>query len=466
MKRTDDIKSMHWDITKQCNLRCRHCYNADKYFNNDSLQFVETEMTLDECLSVVDKLQEDGFRHLHFLGGEPLASPYLFEVIERAKEYNMIVSINSNAILLDNKMQQRLIDLKVDQFAASLDGCTAEINDYIRGGGTFDLLYNNVKQLNGKIAEQASELQTLIVFTLTKANSEHIKMLPQIASELGVGLITLTTFIESGNGNSNKGEFNCDIGYLCEKIEEMVASNLRNYNIVLQLDMRPLFCEYLVTKYGANVIYNIKNSLCSAGESVWYLEADGITHPCLVYQLEIGKKALSDGDFIKERLDIKKLSMDNIRKSIYWESFIKKKRDYVVGSVSTCKGCMLSDVCSPCFMSYAHYDTPVLECEYIKTKMIKEFNETMKYKFEIQPGIEFINKKILKNSEVIISSEDEISDKMVDFIRKGISLKDLLEYLFNTYDVDIDWLKHDMDVFVNTLLYNGIIYLYKEEDVL
>ena len=30
------IKSLHWDITKNCNLRCKHCYNADKYFNEKS----------------------------------------------------------------------------------------------------------------------------------------------------------------------------------------------------------------------------------------------------------------------------------------------------------------------------------------------------------------------------------------------------------------------------------------------
>ena len=46
-------KSLHWDITKNCNLRCKHCYNAEKYFNEQSDVYIENEMNLEQCIRTV-----------------------------------------------------------------------------------------------------------------------------------------------------------------------------------------------------------------------------------------------------------------------------------------------------------------------------------------------------------------------------------------------------------------------------
>ena len=112
----DMIKSLHWDITKNCNLRCKHCYNAEKYFDEQSDVYIENEMNLEQCIRTVECFSSAGFGHIHFLGGEPLASPYIFDVIKRAKELGMIITINSNACLLTADVQKKLIDLGVDQF--------------------------------------------------------------------------------------------------------------------------------------------------------------------------------------------------------------------------------------------------------------------------------------------------------------------------------------------------------------
>ena len=156
-------KSLHWDITKNCNLRCKHCYNAEKYFNEQSDVYIENEMNLEQCIRTVECFSSAGFGHIHFLGGEPLASPYIFDVIKRAKELGMIITINSNACLLTADIQQKLIDLGVDQFAASLDGCTALVNDSIRGNGTFEKVVSNMKQLNEQTKRYLSSLETVLV---------------------------------------------------------------------------------------------------------------------------------------------------------------------------------------------------------------------------------------------------------------------------------------------------------------
>ena len=130
--------------------------------------YIENEMNLEQCIRTVECFSSAGFGHIHFLGGEPLASPYIFDVIKRAKELGMIITINSNACLLTADVQKKLIDLGVDQFAASLDGCTALVNDSIRGNGTFEKVVSNMKQLNEQTKRYLSSLETVLVFTLTK----------------------------------------------------------------------------------------------------------------------------------------------------------------------------------------------------------------------------------------------------------------------------------------------------------
>lgn len=126
------------------------------------------EMDLQQCLRTVKIFNDAGFKHIHFLGGEPLASPHIHEVIKCAKEFDMIITINSNACLLDDNARKLMIDLKVDQFAASLDGCSASVNDTIRGIGTFETVISNMKSLNKLKREANSKLETVFVFTLTK----------------------------------------------------------------------------------------------------------------------------------------------------------------------------------------------------------------------------------------------------------------------------------------------------------
>ncbi|WP_338881117.1 PqqD family peptide modification chaperone (plasmid) [Clostridium perfringens] len=457
MKTTSDIKSIHWDITKKCNLRCSHCYNADKYFNKNSEEYIDNELSLEECLKTVDKLYEAGFGHIHFLGGEPLFSENIFPVIKKAKKYGMLISINSNAILLTEEVQNKLIELDIDQYAASIDGCTAKVNDSIRGAGTFDLICKNMKNFNALIKKSKSKIETLIVFTLTKANSEEILLLPKLANDLGVGLITLTTFIESGNGNINKDNFSCDIGYLCDKIENMVKEELINYDVALQLDMRPLFCEYLVAKYNANVIFNLKNSLCSAGEKVWYLEADGKVHPCLVFQLESGKEALKRSEFIKEDICISNIKINDVKESVYWKSFLKKKKQYDVNNVPTCKNCLLSDICSPCFLDYDKYDKKVLECEHVKSKSLSEYNIKKDWIISLDENVNYKNGVVYKNNKEILTFNDNLTKEMLDIINETKKVSELFDLIYNEYEIDKEWLMYEINTFLNKLISNQVI---------
>lgn len=455
----DLIKSIHWDITRRCNLRCKHCYNAEKYFKKGSDTYIDRELSKDECLEAVDKFYQDGFRHIHFLGGEPLASPYLFDVIERSKELGMLITINSNAVLLTDEVQRKILDLKVDHFAASLDGASSKINDSIRGEGTFEQVCKNLKKFNELRKSRMDCLtETAIVFTLTKANLDDLKKLPKLAHELGVDLIALTTFIESGEGKNNRDSYGISMEIVCNEIENMVKQELIKFDIPLQIDMRPRICDYLSHRYNAKVIYNIKNSLCCAGEEMWYMEANGVVHPCLIFQLDSGKKALERGLYKKENIKIVENSILRIQQTEYWKTFLDLKKSFDVEKISTCKECRYADVCSPCFLDFGDYQNVVQECEWVKRRELDTYESIKNYSYELNEDIELRNvNKIFRNRELIMVLEDETSIDMLRLICANKYVYEIFENMKNKYDVDDTVLKYDIGVSVNLLENNFVI---------
>ena len=462
----DIIKSIHWDITKNCNLRCNHCYNAEKYFNEQSEVYIENDMNLEQCIRTVECFSGAGFEHIHFLGGEPLASPYIFDVIKYAKKLDMIITINSNACLLTANTQQKLIDLGVDQFAASLDGCTASVNDSIRGNGTFEKVISNMKQFNELKKRNHSSLETALVFTLTKKNLEELILLHSLAEELGVDLIVLTTFIESGQGKKNLEEFQIDFNAICNAIDLMVSKELIKHRVPLQIDMRPRFCNYLADVYGAPVVYNIKNSLCCAGEDVWYLEANGDVHPCLIFQLESGKVALQHNVYKKETINVTSTKIESIRDSQYWNTFIQAKHRFKTEKIPTCNGCQYIDECQPCFLDYGTYSVPVLECEWAKRKEQILFDTISDNIIHICCEVEFDKKNntILKAGEPLLILDADISIEIWDLILQGKTANVIFQQLIQEYDVNKNILKYDIASFLFMLKNNKIIILNQEDD--
>lgn len=453
------IKSVHWDITKNCNLRCTHCYNGEKYFNITSNDYIEAELSLNDCLRAIDSFCSAGFGHIHFLGGEPLASPHIFKVIKYAKEKNFIVTINSNACLLDTVTQEKLIELGVDHYAASIDGCTSEVNDSIRGVGTYDKVIENMTSFNNLIKQKNAKIETAFVYTLTKKNLNDLRLLPELAHKVGVNLIALTLFIETGKGKVNSGLFRVEIDELCEKIEELVAGNLRKYSIPLQIDMRPLFCNYLATVYNAPVIYNVKNSLCCAGEDIWYMEANGNVHPCLVFQLDPGKNALKKGVYVKEDIHILSGACEEIAKTTYWSSFLDEKHRFCTEKISTCKDCSYSDHCQPCFLEYGTYKVPIEECEWVKRKLLKLYSnmEFTSYRIREDLNIRFENNYIIGGNLELLELENEISLVIWKKLVENIEIFKITEQLLEEYEVSEVVLKQDITLFVYKLLNNKII---------
>jgi len=119
-------KHVHWSITGECNLRCRHCFMSAPDGRHGA-------PTKEQLLSIVDQLAECGIFTVGLTGGEPLIREDLWEVIDALSERGIGVSIlYTNGWLVDESLLDKLEERKMHpNFQLSFDGIGW--HDFLRG---------------------------------------------------------------------------------------------------------------------------------------------------------------------------------------------------------------------------------------------------------------------------------------------------------------------------------------------
>ncbi len=178
-----------WDFTKQCNLRCKHCYaNATPYPAPD-------ELTLEEKYNVVDQLDEAGVAAISFSGGEPLTNKDFWRVAKYASTKGFYLTIATNGTLISENIANKLREVGIRYAEISLDGPNSEVHDKFRGvRGAFDAAIRGIKN-----AKKAG-LSVGIATTTTHHNLDTMPEMIKLARELKVDRFIVFNFIPTGRG--------------------------------------------------------------------------------------------------------------------------------------------------------------------------------------------------------------------------------------------------------------------------
>ncbi|MHC4423787.1 MAG: radical SAM protein, partial [Planctomycetota bacterium] len=127
-----------WNITRQCNLRCVHCYN-------NSGSRAEDELSTKEAKDVLRDLAGFGVPSVLFSGGEPLMRKDLFELMSTGRELGLRTVISTNGTLITADMAKQIKAHDVSYVGISLDGI-GPINDKFRAvEGAFDKAVEGIR---------------------------------------------------------------------------------------------------------------------------------------------------------------------------------------------------------------------------------------------------------------------------------------------------------------------------------
>jgi mycofactocin radical SAM maturase len=181
--------NLTWEITHKCNLRCIHCLSASSTASPD-------ELSLAECKAIVDQLSALKVFEINFGGGEPLLKDFFLPLLKYIHTKGIVTCISTNGTALTEEAIACFTGNPLVNVQVSLDGATPEVNDSIRGKGTFRKIIRGIERLSGK------NIPLSINTVVTSLNFTHLSRLKELALSYGANL-RVSRFRPSGRARGS-----------------------------------------------------------------------------------------------------------------------------------------------------------------------------------------------------------------------------------------------------------------------
>jgi len=200
--RTEDLPGWHsrplhvaFAITNKCCLKCKHCFSSST---------IEDQSDLDPTalVALTEHLIDEGVFQFGLSGGEPFISPALRGIIETLTRHSRSFYINTNGTIIDKKTLSLIAQSGhlFSGFTISLDGCSKEAHDGLRGKGAFDKLLEGVELI------KSFDFPFRFFTVINKLNHKEIPSIIDLARRLGAYRIDLNAFGAMGRAGSHAHE--------------------------------------------------------------------------------------------------------------------------------------------------------------------------------------------------------------------------------------------------------------------
>lgn len=171
---TPALKLVAWEVTRSCNLACKHC-RAEAH-----KEPYPGEFDTAEAKALIDTFPETGNPIIIFTGGEPMMRPDIYELISYANAKGLRCVMAPNGTLITPESAVRMKEAGIQRCSISIDGPEAASHDAFRGEiGAFDQAMRGI----GYLKDAGIEFQ--INSTVTRNNLSSFKRIFELADRLG-----------------------------------------------------------------------------------------------------------------------------------------------------------------------------------------------------------------------------------------------------------------------------------------
>lgn len=246
------------EVTRACNLRCKHCLN-------NSGEAIPNQLNLAELKNLVECWAKEGIQEIRFTGGEPLVFNGIFELIELATKLGVYASIGTNATLVTKDIAKKLKNSGLKKAVVSIDG-TEKMHDYIRGESNYKKTIEGIKNL------ESEGINVRVNAVIMKTNMNDIITLAKELNKRKIPLF-IRRFIESGRGENLKDNTltKADYDYVREKLKNELEND------------KYIGGHYLRNDEGINHRVELPFRFikgCKAGERAIVVTPEGNLHLC------------------------------------------------------------------------------------------------------------------------------------------------------------------------------------------
>jgi radical SAM protein with 4Fe4S-binding SPASM domain len=291
------------ELTYRCNLKCSHCYLAEKNMTGLPLQIIK---------DILDQLAEQGTLFLTFSGGEIFLREDLFQIAHYASSKNFAINLFTNGTLINEKTADAIAELSPWRVEISIYGVKKETHEAITGvEGSWEKSLTAIKLLKARGVNIT--LKTLWM----KENINEVEEMLRLKDKLGAAFRASELISPCSDGCTKPLRHRLD-----EKQIIKLNTILHNYEK-----------EHSISS--SNIDTNKADlshiNPCGAGINYAAISPSAELYPCVMFPQSVGN--LLETSFQK----------------LWTESpFLKKLRATHLSDLEECKNCPLLFSCPRC----------------------------------------------------------------------------------------------------------------------
>ena len=265
-----------WELTYACNLACVHCLSS-------SGKRDPRELTTQQCKDIIDELERMQVFYVNIGGGEPTVRPDFWELVDYATAHHVGVKFSTNGVRITPQVAKRLAASDYVDVQISLDGATAEVNDAVRGPGSFAMAIRALENL-----ADAGFTDAKISVVVTRHNVDQLDEFAALAARYGATL-RITRLRPSGRGAD-----------VWDELHPTAEQQLQLYDWLVAKGDRVLTGDSFFHLSGLGEPGALAGlNLCGAGRVVCLIDPVGDVYACpfAIHDRFLAGNILSDGGF-------------------------------------------------------------------------------------------------------------------------------------------------------------------------
>jgi len=193
-KRTFPLQMIYFYLTKDCNLRCRHCWiSPDFQSATTSTSYLPAGL----FKSVIEEAKPLGLSGVKLTGGEPLLHPDILKILEIVKTEGLSLNIETNGVLCTPEIARAIAACKQVSVSVSLDGTTAATHEWVRGvDGCFEDALQGIKNL------VTAGIRPQIIMTIMRHNLGQVREMIGFARSISAGSVKFNIVMPTSRGKA------------------------------------------------------------------------------------------------------------------------------------------------------------------------------------------------------------------------------------------------------------------------
>lgn len=153
-------KSVHINLTNDCNMRCVHCYMSAGMLEEQRLDF-------EKIVAKIEEINEEiGYTNVVISGGEPLVYPEIIDLLNKlSKNY---ITLFTNGTLITEENYENICD-NCKEIQISFEGLTEEAYEQVRGKGNYSKVKKAIELIKRK------NVRLILAITILPSNLNNIQ---------------------------------------------------------------------------------------------------------------------------------------------------------------------------------------------------------------------------------------------------------------------------------------------------